>query len=145
MPSSNSFSTAQLRQALQLSEQIESLQDELQALLSGGGSTVSEASSKKQSAAPGRPRGKRGMSPAARARIGAAARARWAKLRQSKEAAPAKASAKVSAKMSAKTSAKERPKKRGLTPEGRAKLAEAMKARWAARKKGAAAPNAPSA
>lgn len=33
-------------------------------------------------------------------------------------------------------------KKSGITPEGRARLAAAMKARWAARKQGAVAPNA---
>ena len=38
--------------------------------------------------------------------------------------------------------AKPAKKRRGITPEGRAKLAAAMKARWDARKKGAPAPTA---
>ena len=72
------------------------------------------------------------MSDEARARIGAAATARWAKLRG--KAAPVKTSAPETSK-----------KKGGLTAAGRAKLAASMKARWAARKKGAAAPNSPTA
>jgi hypothetical protein len=63
---------------------------------------------------------KRRMSAAARAKISAAAKARWAKRRG--------------------TVATRRPKKqtqsRGLTPAGRRKLSQLMKARWAARKRG---------
>jgi hypothetical protein len=59
------------------------------------------------------------MSAATRAKLAAAARARWA---QRKGIAPAKAPAK---------------KKGGLTAAGRKKLSDAMKARWAARRRAA--------
>ncbi len=71
------------------------------------------------------------MSAEGRAKIGAAAKARWAKV-------------KATATPAAKSPARTPKKKGGLTPEGRAKLAASMKARWDARKKGAAAPNAAS-
>ena len=71
------------------------------------------------------------MSAEGRARIAAAAKARWAKIKGtsgSSDASP-KAAPKAAA-----------GRRNGLTPEGRARLAAAMKARWADRKKGA--PNA---
>ena len=124
------FSTAQLRQALQLREQIESLQAKLDSLLGGTGSGTSAKASKTAA----RPKGKRTMSAEAREKIRAAQQARWAKTKA--KSAPAKAT----------PTAKAKPKARGgISAEGRAKLAAAMKARWAARKKGGAAPNAPAA
>jgi hypothetical protein len=124
MATFNDLSTTQLRQALELSEQIDTLQQRLKSLL--GGSV---------SAAPAEPTGstrtRKGMSAATRAKMRAAQQARWSKIKgtPAKETAPAAAAA--------------APKqKRGLTAEGRARLAAAMKARWAARKKGAPAPNA---
>jgi hypothetical protein len=62
------ISTEQLRRAVQIKEEIESLESQLSALLGGNG--VSE-----------RGAGRRRMSAAGRARIAAAARARWAKVR----------------------------------------------------------------
>ena len=124
------LSTAQLRRALQLSEQIDTMQQQLHAILGSSGSVTAAPS--KAKAAVGPTRGKRTMSAAGRARIAAAARARWAKIKS--KAAPAKA---TPAKATAKTAA---PKKKGgLTAEGRAKLAAAMKARWEAKKKGSPA------
>jgi hypothetical protein len=124
MPTFNDLSTSQLREALQLSEQIDSLQERLKSLLDGKEAAVSASPA-------GSTRARKGMSPATRAKMRAAQQARWAKLKGSgEEAAPA-----------AETSAAPKAR-RGLTPEGRAKLAAAMKARWAARKKGAPAPNA---
>jgi hypothetical protein len=64
-------------------------------------------------------KGRRGMSAAARAKIAAAQRARWAKVRSSQT---------VSAP----------PRKGGITPAGRRKLSLMMKRRWAERKKAAA-------
>lgn len=129
MATFHELSTAQLRQALQLREQIEALQQKLGELLGGGKPTAPTAKAKKPV---GRRGGKRQMSDEARAKIAAAQKARWAKTKA--PAAPV-----------AKAGAKATKKKGGLTNEGRAKLAAAMKARWAARKKGGAAPNAPAA
>ena len=132
MATLHEFSTAQLRQALQIREQIDDLQRKLGALLNGEGSASATTQTRKPV---GRPSAKRSLSPEARAKIGAAQKVRWAKAK-----APAAPAAPV-----AKSSAKTAKKKGGLTAEGRAKLAAAMKARWAARKKGGAAPNAPAA
>lgn len=119
--SNNTPSLEQLKRAITISEQIDALQSQLAALLGGSSPAVAKA------AAPGKPRkGKRTVSPEARAKMAVAQRARWAKRKGLAEPAaqPVK------------------KKKRGLTPEGRAKLAAAMKARWDARKKGAPAPTA---
>lgn len=129
MPTPAELSPAQLREAIKLSEQIDSLRQRLHGILGGPGQARTASTAKKAAKAfkPGR----RTMSPAARAKIAAGARARWAKVRGTK--------AKPSVAVKPATAPK---KKGGLTPEGRAKLAAAMKARWAARKKGAPAPNA---
>ena len=75
---------------------------------------------------------KKKLSAAGIARIKAAQKARWAKVKA--ESTPAGKPA---------TGAKKK-KKGGLTPEGRARLSATMKARWAARKKAGAPPlNAP--
>ena len=126
MATFHELSTAQLRQALQMREQIEDLQRKLNALLGGERSASANVKTKKTV---GRSSAKRTLSPEARAKIAAGQKARWAKTK-----APV---APVS-----KSGAKAAKKKGGLTPEGRAKLAAAMKARWATRKKGGAAPNA---
>jgi hypothetical protein len=77
------------------------------------------------------------MSAAAKAKIGAAVKARWAKVKGTSPAAKPVVT-------KAAPAAKPAKKKGGLTEEGRKKLAAAMKARWAARKKaGAPALNAP--
>jgi hypothetical protein len=125
MATFNDLSTTQLRHALVLSEQIDSLQQKLKSLLGGA-----EPASKAAAPAPATStRTRKGMSPATRAKMRAAQQARWAKVKGTPEE-------------SAKPATPAKKTKRGLTPEGRAKLAAAMKARWAARKKGAPAPNA---
>ncbi len=132
MPTFHELSTAQLRQALQLREQIEVLQRKLGALLGGERSAAAPATAKTKKPV-GRPAGKRTMSAEGRAKIAAAQKARWAKTKETSAAPAAKNGAKA-------------PKKKGtITAAGRAKLAAAMKARWAARKKGAPALNAPAA
>ena len=131
MASFQDLTTAQLRQAVQIREQIESLQEKLDALL-GGSSPVSSGTTTKTKA--GNAKGKRTISPESRARMAAAQQARYAKLKTPE--APAKTVAKKSAPANAA------PKKRTLSPETKAKLAAAMKARWAARKKGAPSLNA---
>jgi hypothetical protein len=120
LPMSNTTpSLAQLQHALQITERIALLEAELRGLLerSDNGTAVA-----KPAGSPKQGRSKRTMSPESRARIAAAQKARWAKLK---------------GKSAPEAPAKPRKKKGGLTPEGRARLAASMKARWAARKKGA--------
>ena len=103
---SSTISTAQLRRALQIKEQIDSLQSELGSLLSG------KIANRKSPIVNGlRPR--RTMSRAARARIAAAQRARWAKQ-----------------KANGVSGASPR-KRRKMSAAGRAAIAAAARARWA--------------
>ena len=102
------LSTAQLRSALQIKEQIESLEQQLTSLLSG------QIVNRKSPIVHGGRRGRRTMSPAARARIAAAQRARWAKL-----------------KRNSSSSAAAPRKRRKMSPAGRAAIAAAARARWA--------------
>ncbi|MGA2749709.1 MAG: hypothetical protein ABSG59_13125 [Verrucomicrobiota bacterium] len=96
------LSVGQLRKVVAIKERIERLEAKMEAVT--GDSTAAPA--------PGRKR--RRMSPAARARIAAAQRARWAKARGGSVTAPAK-----------------RPRKRRVSAATRAKLAAVAKARWA--------------
>jgi malate/lactate dehydrogenase len=116
---------ATLEEALSLRKQIERLQGQLTKTLGTTSTTVAEVVMGKK--------GRKKLSPAARARIAVAQRARWAKIKGK--------SAVKKADTAATKPAKVVKKKGGLTPAGRARLAAAMKARWAARKKGAPAPN----
>jgi hypothetical protein len=94
------LSTARLKRIIALKQQIEKLSARLEAL--AGGSTTAPA---------GRPPKKKWtMSAAARAKIAAAQRARWAK---------------------AKGTAKPVAKKRTMSAAGRAKIAAAARVRWA--------------
>ena len=104
-----SLSVQQLRQAAGLKEKIQSLEKELGRLL---GSSAAPTTS----AAPGKKKFK--MSAAARAKISAAAKLRWAKVKGTKPAAKP-AAKKGRSKMSAAT---------------KAKLSAKLKAIWAARK-----------
>ena len=105
------LSPKQLRKAADLKERIEALQKKLTDML--GVSAAAPAASPEQPK-----KRKRNMSAAGRARIGAAARARWAALRAAKGSPkPARTS------------------KRKLSAEGRAALSAAAKARWAKAKK----------
>jgi hypothetical protein len=139
MPKTSELSTSQLRQALQLREQIESLQERLEALL-GGSASPAKSSAKVKAAAPAAPK-RRTMSAATRAKMRAAQQARWGAVK-AEETSPAKSKAqgkgngngKAKAGGGAAKSNAPTEKKRTMTPEGRAKIAAAMKARWAARK-----------
>ncbi|MHB8519941.1 MAG: hypothetical protein ACYDH9_04200 [Limisphaerales bacterium] len=94
-----------LRRAIALKEQIENLQAQVTHLLGGtSGQAATPPSGKKRT-----------MSAAGRARIGAAARARWAKIHAAKEPA-GKAPAK---------------RKRQVSATARARLSALAKARWA--------------
>ena len=99
------YSAMQLRQAANLKEQIESLQNELAGYL--GGSPIESA-----------PRKKNRMSAAGRARIIAAQKARWAKVH----------AAAGTAKGVKKTTT---TRKRKLSAAARARIAAVARARWA--------------
>jgi hypothetical protein len=101
------LTVAQLKRAIEIREEIESLQTQLASI--GGGKAGRPAAIK--TAKPG----KRRMSAKGRARIAAAARARWAKYRRG-----------VTRAKPAKTG-----KKKRFSAAARAKLSAAAKARWA--------------
>ena len=106
------LSTRNLEQALSIRRQIDALERRLRGLVgrTGGGAV--------KAAAP-RSGGKRQLSAAARAKIAAAARARWARFRAGRGGAKA---------------AKKKGKG-GITAAGRRRLSQLMKARWAARRR----------
>jgi hypothetical protein len=113
-----------------IAEQIGRLEAEMAAILGKlpAARSSTEATDASVSTAP-KARKKGRLSAAARERIAAAQRARWAKLKAKKTpAAPAKP-------------AKPAKKKRTLSAAARAKLAALMKARWEAKKKAAADSN----
>ena len=138
------ISVKDLQEAISIRQQIDNLQRRLSSLLRG---------------APQRPTGPTGptapgrfFSPATRAKLSAAARARWARRRGTGAAAPAKRKGqltpagrrKLSQLMKARWAARRKAggkqkastrKKGALTPAGRRRLSELMKARWAARRK----------
>src|SRR6266446_9604190 len=100
-----------LEKALAIRRQIETLESRLAAFL---GRTISSH--------PTTGKGRRHMSAAARAKIAAAARARWAKRKAGQP----------------RGAAKQRGKRGGITPAGRRRLSLLMKARWAKRRKASA-------
>ena len=110
-------------QALGIRRQIDVLERRLRGLVGGtsGGGAGTSATRAKVS----RGGGKRRLSPAARAKIAAAARARWARFRAGKGGG-------------AKAAPKSGKKGKGITPAGRRRLSQLMKARWAARRRGKA-------
>jgi hypothetical protein len=85
--STNTPSVAALRRAIELTEQIEKLEAELQGVLAGKQAAAAVAAPKAAASAPVSATGKkkRTMSPEARARIVAAQKARWAKVRAAKK------------------------------------------------------------
>ena len=138
------ISVKDLQEAISIRQQIDNLQRRLVSLLRG---------------APQRPTttptaAGRFFSPATRAKLSAAARARWARPRgTAAPAAPAKRKGqltpagrrKLSQLMKARWAARRKAggkpktssrKKGALTPAGRKRLSELMKARWAARRRG---------
>ena len=105
MPNLENLSVEQLRKAVAIKEQIETLQGEIEAITGGGGESIAPEN-------PNR-RGPRKMSHAARVAIATAQKARWAKVKAEKreEAEP--------------------QKQRKISAAGRARIAAAAKARWA--------------
>ena len=117
----SNLSSQQLRRALEIKEKIEALETQLGSLLGAPAPAVAPSAPKAPQAAK-RVGGRRPMSPEARARIVAAQKLRWAKIRaKAKAAAPAKPSAALPAKAP----------KRKVSSAVRARLAELAKARWA--------------
>ncbi len=135
------ISVEDLQEAISIRQQIDNLQRRLSSLLRG---------------APQKPTGPtapgRSLSPATRAKLSAAARARWARTRGTARAAPAKRKSqltqagrrKLSQLMKARWAARRQTggkqkapgwKKGTLNPAGRKRLSEAMKARWASKRK----------
>lgn len=107
------LSLQKLTQALSLRQQISALEERLGSLFGTG---PSKGGRRRRS------RKRRPMSAATRAKLAAAAKARWAKQKHGPTVRRGKAST------PGKT-------KGGLTAAGRRKLSEAMKARWKARRK----------
>ena len=129
---------SQLKHAVSIAEQIEKLQAELAGLVGGSAAlsvkstaTISAVKSAVKTPAPKTASSKRFVSPEARAKMAAAQAARWAKARGT-SAAPVSA---VAAKPSAAPKAAKTGKKGGLSPEGRARIVAALKARHAANRK----------
>lgn len=114
------ISLEQLEKAIHLKKQIEALEKQLATIAGGAGSAAPFPSVTAKPA-----KKKRGMSAEGRARIAAAAKKRWAKVKA------AKASIK-SAKPVVKTAAAPKPaKKRTMSATAKAKLSALAKARWA--------------
>ena len=104
------ISVKALEEAVSIRRQIDNLERRLSSILGGAPARPTIATAPTKSG--------RYFSPSTRAKLAAAARARWARLKGGTKPAPTK-------------------KKGALTPAGRRKLSELMKARWAARRKGA--------
>ena len=104
----SSLTIHQLRQAADVKEKIEALNKELASLL-GVPATVATRAPKKSK-----------MSASAKAKIGAAQKARWAKVKAAKPVVK-----------QTKTAAKAPVKKRTMSAAAKAKISAAAKARWA--------------
>jgi hypothetical protein len=132
------ISVKDLQEAISVRQQIDNLQRRLSSLLRGA-----------PPSSPGRH-----FSAATRAKLAAAARARWARRRGTGGAGPAKRKGqltpagrrKLSQLMKVRWAARRKAertkkarvvKKAALTPSGRRRLSQLMKARWAARRKAA--------
>jgi hypothetical protein len=111
------ISVKALEEAVSIRRQIDNLERRLSSIL--GGAPARPATTAPTQTA-------RYFSPSTRAKLSAAARARWARLKGGTKSAPAK-------------------KKGALTAAGRRKLSELMKARWAARRKAGGTKKAPGA
>jgi hypothetical protein len=140
------ISVKELQEAISIRHQIDNLQRRLSSLLRGA---------PQRPTAPAAPTAAgRYFSPATRAKLAAAARARWARTRGTAgaTAAPARRKGqltpagrrKLSQLMKARWAARRKAggtkkpsgrKKGALTPAGRKRLSELMKARWAARRR----------
>lgn len=127
MPTPTS-SIENLKRALAIAEQIQKLEDEYMAILGGKPAAAPATLAAPNTTAPAPEAGKRGgkrtMSAATRAKMAAAAKARWAK----KSGGTTKLVEPIKPIKAAR-------KKRVLSPEGRARIVAAVKARHAAARK----------
>ena len=128
MPNLQSPTVDQLKRAVQIAEQIQSLEREIAAIL--GGETKGNESKGESSPVGNGRRKRRAMSPEARERIAQAQRNRWAKSKGSDGGGEGEAAADEGSKAEGKPR-----RKRTMSPEARAKIAEATRKRWAERKK----------
>jgi len=120
------LTSSQLRQAANIKDKIAALEKQLAALT--GTKAAPLAASK--------PAKKKGwMSAAGKARIVAAQKLRWAKVKAAKAKTAPKTAAVV--KSAKPVAAKPAKKKGGMSAAAKAKLSAMMKARWAAKKAGA--------
>ncbi len=138
------ISVKALEEAVSIRRQIDNLERRLSSIL--GGAPARPAAAPTQAG--------RYFSPSTRAKLSAAARARWARLKggakpaatKKKGALTAAGRRKLSELMKARWAARRKAggtkaapsaKKGGLTPAGRRRLSQLMKARWAARRRAA--------
>jgi hypothetical protein len=113
----------QLREAADLQEKIQELQDQLNAFLHGVKTPVLVAIEAPLAAEPGKSRkGRRKFSAETRAKMAAAQQARWAVKKGEKEETPSGITG---------AEAEGKPKKRKVSAAGKAAIAAAAKARWA--------------
>jgi len=126
MSNFSSLTSAQLRRAADLQEQIEALNGQLAGVLAGNGSTRAPETSPVPVSEPVKTRKKYKLSAAGRAKKVAAQKARWAK-------------AKASAEPSDKTEVEPVKKRKKMSAASKAKIAAAAKARWARVRAGKAA------
>jgi hypothetical protein len=117
------ISVEALQEAISIRRQIDSLEKRLSSVL-GGSAPRPTGPTQARPRPTGPTQAGRYFSPATRAKLAAAARARWSKLKGTTKTAPA-------------------GKKGALTPAGRRRLSLLMKARWAARRKAAGTKTAP--
>jgi hypothetical protein len=132
------ISAKALEEAVSIRRQIDSLERRLSSIL--GGAPAGSTAARTQAG--------RKFSPSTRAKLSAAARARWARLKGGTKPAPARKKGALTAAgrkrlselMMARWAARRKAggrkkaasaKKGGLTPAGRRRLSELMKARWA--------------
>ena len=108
----------QLRQAADLKEEIQGLEIQLSHLLGSSATPVTAPQPVAESVAAKAPKKKGGMSAAGKARIAAAQKARWAKIKAAKPAVKA-------------APAKPAKKKFTMSAAAKAKISAAAKARWA--------------
>jgi hypothetical protein len=114
----------QLRKAANLKDKIAALEKQLASLSSSSGIPAPFKSKKN------------GMSAAGRAKIAAAQKARWAKVKAAKTKPAVKAVVKAVAKPAAKPVQKPAKRKFVMSAAAKAKISAAAKARWAAKKAG---------
>jgi len=122
MSSIANLSAQQLRQAADLKEKIAALENELNQLLGSSAKAVAAPVAAKS------PKKKGGMSAAGKAKIAAAQKARWAKVKGAKVAPAAKPAVTVAKVVAAAKPAK---KKFVMSAAAKAKISAAAKARWA--------------